>query len=173
MFAIEHVVKDVSLSQSGCEVREDGLVMIDSEASVNVCHKWFGKSTLQKSDGSVLLQGADGRTLEDYGKRQIWLKIRNNLKRYDFHVVGDEADPEHQLLVRTQNRNTPRKRTIPEVWRQTRTFDQEKRCVLRQYKQEILKIDEDEQETHKSHEYEHEIQKSPEESCVRAGDSQN
>ena len=31
VFAVEHVVKDVSLSQSGCEVSEDGLVMIDSE----------------------------------------------------------------------------------------------------------------------------------------------
>ena len=37
VFAIENVVKDVSLSQSGCEVNEDGLVMIDSGASVNVC----------------------------------------------------------------------------------------------------------------------------------------
>ena len=87
MFAIENVVKDVSLSQSGCEVGEDGLVTIDSGASVNVCPKWFGKSTLQKSDGSVLLRGADGRTLQDHGKRQIWLKIGSNLKRCDFHVV--------------------------------------------------------------------------------------
>ena len=87
VFAIENVVKDVSLSQSGCEVSEDGLVMIVSGASVNVCPKWFGKSTLQKSDGSVLLRGADGRTLQDYGKRQIWLKIGNNLKRYDFNVI--------------------------------------------------------------------------------------
>ena len=53
VFAIENVVKDVILSQSGCEVSEDGLVMIDSGASVNVCPRWFGKSTLQKSDGSV------------------------------------------------------------------------------------------------------------------------
>ena len=77
LFAIENVVKDVSLSQSGCEVGEDGLVMMDSGAPVNVCPKWFGKSTLQKSDGSVVL----------HGKRQIWLKIGNNLKRYDVHVV--------------------------------------------------------------------------------------
>ena len=87
MFAIENVVKDISLSQSGGEVSEYRLVMIDSGASVNVCPTWFGKSTLQKSDGSVLLRGADGRALQDYGKRQIWLKIGNNLKRYDFHVV--------------------------------------------------------------------------------------
>ena len=75
LFSIENVVKDVSLSQSGCGVSEDGLVMIDSGASVNVCPKWFGKSTLQKSDGSVLLRSAVGRTLQNYGKRQIWLKI--------------------------------------------------------------------------------------------------
>ena len=87
VFAIEDVVKDVSLSQSGCEVNEDGLVMIDSGASVNVCPKWFGNWTLQKSDGSVLLRGANGRRLEDYGNLQIWLKIGINLERYDFHVV--------------------------------------------------------------------------------------
>ena len=32
---LENVVKDVSLRQSGCEVNEDGLVMIDSGASVS------------------------------------------------------------------------------------------------------------------------------------------
>ena len=48
VFAIENVVKDVSLSQFGCEVNEDGLVMIDSGASVNVCPKWFGESILQE-----------------------------------------------------------------------------------------------------------------------------
>ena len=52
MFAIEKVVKDVSLCQSGCEVSEDGLVKIDSGASVNVCPKWFGEYVLEKSDGS-------------------------------------------------------------------------------------------------------------------------
>ena len=41
VFAIENVVKDVSLSQSGCEVSEDGLVVIDSGASVFVCPKWI------------------------------------------------------------------------------------------------------------------------------------
>ena len=87
VFAIENVVKDVSLSQSGSEVSEDGLVMIDSGASVNVCPEWFGKSTLQKSDGPVLLRDADGRSLQDYGKHQIQLKIGHNLKKYDFHVV--------------------------------------------------------------------------------------
>ena len=60
--------------------------MIDSGASVNVCPKWFGESILQESDGSVQLRGADGRTLQDYGKRQIWL-IGTNLRQYDFHVV--------------------------------------------------------------------------------------
>ena len=75
------------MSQSGWEVDEDGLVRIDSGASVNVCPKWFGESTPQESDGLVQLRGADGRTLQDPGKRQIWLKIGNNLRQYDFHVV--------------------------------------------------------------------------------------
>ena len=61
--------------------------MIDSGASVNVRSKWFVESTLQKTDGSVFLRGADGRSLQDYGKRHLWLMIGKNLKRYDFHVV--------------------------------------------------------------------------------------
>ena len=36
VFAIENVVENVSLSQSGCEVSEDNLLMIDNGASVNV-----------------------------------------------------------------------------------------------------------------------------------------
>ena len=66
-FTIENIVKDVSLSQRGCEGHEDGLEMIDSGASVNVCPKWFGES--EKSDGSDRLRGADG-------KRPIWLRNR-------------------------------------------------------------------------------------------------
>ena len=104
VFALQSVVKDVGLSQSGCEVSEDGLVMIDSGASVNVCHKWLRKSTLQKSDGSVLLRGADGRTLQDNGKRQLWLQIGNNLKRYDFFVV-DVTKP--ILSVNTESKHAP------------------------------------------------------------------
>ena len=87
VLAIENVIQDVSLSPSGCEVHEDGLVMIDSGASVNVCPIWFGESVLEESDGSVQLRGADGRTLQDNGKRQIWPKIGNDLRQYDFHGV--------------------------------------------------------------------------------------
>ena len=50
VFTIENIVKDVSLSKCGCEGHEDGLEMIDSGASVNVCPKW---SVLEKSDGSA------------------------------------------------------------------------------------------------------------------------
>ena len=80
VFTIENAVEDVCLSQSVCESHEDGLVMIDSGASVNVCSMWFGESAPEKSDLSVRLQGADGRTLQDYGQRQIWLRIGNHLK---------------------------------------------------------------------------------------------
>ena len=132
-FTIENVVKDVSLSQIGCEVNEDGLVMIDSGASVNVCPKWFGESILQESDGSVQLRGADGRTLQDDGKRQIWLKIGNHLRQYDFHVV-EVTKPilSVSYLCEKRNRSKPRERNLPEVRRQTRTLNQERRCVLRQ-----------------------------------------
>ena len=67
---------DVTLSQSSCDSHEDGLVMIDSGASVNVCPKWFGEPALEQSGGAVELRGADGRALQEYGKRQIWLKSK-------------------------------------------------------------------------------------------------
>ena len=35
VYTIEHEINDVNLSQDGCVEREDGLVMIDSGASVN------------------------------------------------------------------------------------------------------------------------------------------
>ena len=36
--------------------------------------------------------GADGRALQGYKKRQIWLRIGNHLKRYEFHVL-DVTEP--------------------------------------------------------------------------------
>ena len=61
--------------------------MVDSGASVNVCPKWFGNSKLEQSDDATCLRGANGKPLQEYGKRQIWLKICGQTKRYDFHVV--------------------------------------------------------------------------------------
>ena len=75
------------MSQDGCAEREDGLVMIDSGASFNVCPKWFGNSKLEQSDGATCLRGANGKPLQEYGKRQIWLRICGQTKRYDYHVV--------------------------------------------------------------------------------------
>ena len=65
----------------------ESLVMVDSGASVNVCPKWLGNSKLEQSDDATCLRGADGKPLQEYGKRQIWLKICCQTKRYDFHVV--------------------------------------------------------------------------------------
>ena len=98
MYTIGHEINDVNLSQDGCVEREDGLVMIDSGASVNVCPKWFGNAKLEQSDGATCLRGANGKPLQEYGKRQIWLKICGQTKRCDFHVVN-EADLECKLLV--------------------------------------------------------------------------
>ena len=99
---IEHEINVVNLSQSGCGVNKieerktarewdprthESLVMIDSGASVNVCPKWFGNSKLEQSDGATCLRGANVKPLQEYGKRQIWLKICGQTKRYDFHVV--------------------------------------------------------------------------------------
>ena len=61
--------------------------MVDSGASVNVCPKWFGNSKLEQSDDATCLRGANGKPLQEYGKRRIWLKICGQTKRYDFHVV--------------------------------------------------------------------------------------
>ena len=72
---IEHEINDVNLSQDGCVEREDGLVMIDCGASVNVCPQWFGNSKLEQSDGATCLRGANGEPLQEYGKRQICLKM--------------------------------------------------------------------------------------------------
>ena len=65
----------------------ESLVMVDSGASVNVCPKWFGNTKLEQSDDATCLRGANGKPLQEYGKRRIWLKICDQTKQYDFHVV--------------------------------------------------------------------------------------
>ena len=102
VYTIEHEVNVVNLNQSGCGVNEvderqrardwdprthEGLVMIDSGASVDVCPKWFGNSNLEQSDGATCLRGANGKPLQENGKRQIWLNNCGQTKRYDLHVV--------------------------------------------------------------------------------------
>ena len=88
VFTVEDEINDVNLSQDGCVEREDGLVMIDSGASAKVCPKWFGNYKLEQSDGATCLRSANGKPLQKYGKRQIWLRICRQTKRYDFHVVN-------------------------------------------------------------------------------------
>ena len=70
----------------------ESLVMVDSGASVNVCPKWFGNTKLEQSDDATCLRGANGKPLQEYGKRRIWLKICGQTKQYDFHVV-DVTEP--------------------------------------------------------------------------------
>ena len=65
----------------------ESLVMVDSGASVNVCPKWFGNTKLEQSDDATCLRGANGKPLQEYGKRRICLKICGQTKQYDFHVV--------------------------------------------------------------------------------------
>ena len=86
---IENIVKDVTLSQSGCEGHEDGLVMIDSGASVNVCPRFGNLFLFNQTDHF----DSDVRTeeLQGYGKRQLWLIIGHYLRRYDFHVALAQA----------------------------------------------------------------------------------
>ena len=86
VFTIENVVKDVSLSQSGCEVHEYGLVMIDSGASVNVCPRCWENLCLRKQTDQF---NSEVRTEEHSknGKRQIWLRIGRHLRQHDFYVV--------------------------------------------------------------------------------------
>ena len=115
VYTIEHELNVVNLGQSGCGVttiegpkktaREwdqrtqqqtakewdprthESLVMVDSGASVNVCPKWLTNSKLEQSDDATCLREQNGKPLQEYGKRQIWLKICGQTKRYDFHVV--------------------------------------------------------------------------------------
>ena len=88
MFTVGNGINDVNLSQDVCVAREDGLVMIDSGAPVNVCPKSFGNSKLEQSYGATCLRNANGKPLQEYGKRQIWLRNCGQTKRYDFHVVN-------------------------------------------------------------------------------------
>ena len=102
VFTIEHTLNDVTLSDTDCEGHGDGLVMIDSRAPFSVCSKWFGETAFEQSDGSVRLRGADGRTLQEYEKWQIWLKIWNQLKRHQFHVV-DVTKPIQSVSYSCEN----------------------------------------------------------------------
>ena len=54
----------------------------------NMCPKWFGNSKLEQSDCATCLRGANGKPLQEYGKQQIWLRISDQTKRNDFHVVN-------------------------------------------------------------------------------------
>ena len=126
VYTIEHEVNVVNSSQSGCGVNKieekktardwdpktheqtagewdprthESLVMVDSGAPANVCPKWFGNSKLEQSDDATCLRGANGKPLHEYGKRQIWLNIFGQTKRYDFHGGRDETYPECMLFV--------------------------------------------------------------------------
>ena len=82
VFTIENTSKDVSLSQRGGESHVDGLVMIDSGASVNVCPMWFAATVL---GGTKRISSTP--KCGHYGIRHIWLRIGNRLRQCDFHVV--------------------------------------------------------------------------------------
>ena len=95
----------------------ESLVMVDSGASVNVCPKWFGNSKLEQSDDATCVKGANGKPLHEYGKRQIWLKICGQTKRYDFHVV-DVTKPALSVSCLCENgvERHLAKRILLEVW---------------------------------------------------------
>ena len=100
MYTTGHEINDVHVSQDDCVEREDGLVTIDSGGSVKDCPKWFGNSKLEKSDGATCLRGATGKPLQEYGKRQIWLKILRSDETVRFPCGGrDETFPECKLFV--------------------------------------------------------------------------
>ena len=96
VYTIEREVNVVNLSQSGCGANKidekktakesdqrtyENPKMVDSGASVKRV------SQVVQSDDATCLRGANGKPLQEYGKRQIWLKICGHTKRYDFHVV--------------------------------------------------------------------------------------
>ena len=156
VFAIQNIVKDVRLSQSGCEVHEHGLVMNDSGASSSTprCGR---KNTPRLRKASNL---AEDR------KQPETVRLPCG--------GGDEADLECQLLVRERNRNTPRERQFSEVRRQTspcsrkmvctssrrRSFTRSRAQSSHAHEQKIHKSHAYEPKIHKSHAYEQEIHKS-------------
>ena len=74
--------------------------MVDSGASVNVCPKWFGNSKLEQSDDATCLRGANGKPLQEYGKRRIWLKNLRSDETVRFSCGRrDETYPECELFV--------------------------------------------------------------------------
>ena len=100
VFTVENEINDVNLSQDGCVARENGLVMIDSGASVNVGPKWFGNFKLEQSYGVTCLKGANGKPLQEYGKRQILVENLRSDETVRFPCgKRDEADLECKLLV--------------------------------------------------------------------------
>ena len=130
---IDNTVKDVTMSQSGCESHEDRLVTIDSGASVNVCSKWFGRSAVEQPDGSVGPRGVGGRILQDHGKRRIQLRNGNHLKRHAFHVV-DVTQPNLCVIDLCENgieTHLARQRFVKHVERHE-PLVKKKWCVLRQ-----------------------------------------
>ena len=113
VFAIEIVVKDVSLSQIGCEVNEDCLVMIDSRASVNVSPKWFDSSRIRRISSTPRCGRKNTPRLR---KASNLAEDRKQLETELFsRGGGDEADPECQLFVGERNRNTLRERPFSEL----------------------------------------------------------
>ena len=70
------------------------LVMIDSGASVNVC------PPLILEIHATCLRGANGKPLQEFGKRQIWPMICGQDETVRFPCGGrDEIDPECELSV--------------------------------------------------------------------------
>ena len=55
---------------------------------LSTCPKWFRNFKLEQSDGATCPRGANGKPLQEYGKRQIWLRICGQTKRYDFRAVN-------------------------------------------------------------------------------------
>ena len=116
------------------------------------------------------------RTLQDFGKHQIWQKIGKNLKRYDFHVEevtkpilsvsylcehGIETHLAGEPFLKCGDRREL-------LIKRNGVYFVKASCVQagdsqnHAYEQEIHKIGEYEHETHKSHEYEQETHKSHE-----------
>ena len=112
---IEHEVNVVNLSQSGCGVNKieerktarcwdprtnEGLVMIDSGASVNVCPKWFGNSRLEQSDGTTCLRRAKRKPAPGIRKETDLVENLRSDETVRFPCGGrDETYPECKLFV--------------------------------------------------------------------------
>ena len=74
----DKMVNEVEVENDNAEPGKEYVYTIEHE---------INDVNLSQDERETCLRGANGKPLQEYGKRQIWLKICGLTKRHDFHVV--------------------------------------------------------------------------------------